>query len=85
MRIYTLSQPNLLLITTKTIEPIYVENVPYSLQMELNIPRNIVINNYKGNQTLIKVSGRTISGTQATKIIKVLNGYSKTHNYIVFR
>ena len=85
MRIYTLSQPNLLLITTETIEPIYVESIPYSLQMKLNIPQRIVVNNYKGNQSIIKVSGRIINGIQAEKIIKVLNGYSKTHNCIVFR
>ena len=85
MRIYTLSQPNLLLITTQTIEPIYVESIPYSLQMKLNIPQRIVVNNYHGNQTIIKVSGRVINGTQAEKIIKVLNGYSKTHNCVVFR
>lgn len=85
MRIYTLAQPNLLLITTETLESIYIEGIPYSLQMKLNIPQRIVVNNYNGNQTLIKVSGRVIKGKQATKIIKVLNGYSKANNQIVFR
>ena len=85
MRIYTLSQPNLLLITTQTVEAIYVENIPYSLQMKLNIPRNITILNYKGYHFLVKINGKTLDNNQSKKIIKVLNGYSKTHNQVVFR
>lgn len=80
MRIYSLTQSNYYTIPDNVLEAIYVESIPYSLQMQLNIARNIVVQ--KGN--LIKVSGRVIEGKRAQKIIKVLNGYSKCNRKVEY-
>jgi len=85
MRIYTLAQPNLFTITTEVEEPQYVEGIPYSLQMKCNIPQRITVNNWKGNLTIYCGVKRVISGQEAQKIIKIINGYSKTNNKTVFR
>ena len=84
MKIYTMIQSNLYQIT-KMDMPIYVESIPYSLQMKCNIPKRVVINCYKGNQNIFCGTRRVISGQEAQKIIKVLNGYSKVNNQVVFR
>ena len=85
MKIYTLAQPNLFTITTEVEEPQYVEGIPYSLQMKLNIPQRITVNNFKGNLTIFCGVKRVISGTEAQKVIKIINGYSKANNKVVFR
>ena len=78
MKIYTLSQPRLLTVTTQIEEPQYVEGIPYSLQRKLNIGKSLTVRNYKGNLVIVTMS-REIVGKRATQILKVINGYSKTN------
>lgn len=59
------------------IEPQYIENIPYSLQMKLNIPKRITVKYYKGNPCIYCGIKREIEGKTAKKIIKVINGYLK--------
>lgn len=85
MRIYTLAQSNLFTITTEVEEPQYVEGIPYSLQQKCNIPQRITVNNLNGNLSIFCGVKRVISGKEAEKIIKILNGYSKVNNKTLIR
>lgn len=78
MKIYTLSQPRLLTVTTQVKEPQYVEGIPYSLQQKLNIGKSLVVKNNKGNLIVVTMR-REIVGKHATQILKVINGYSKAN------
>ena len=76
MIIYTSTQIQLHQISNIE-EPQYIENVPYSLQMKLNIPKRITIKYYKGNPCIYYDIRGKIEGKIAKKIIKVINGYLK--------
>lgn len=76
MRIYTLTQPRLLTITTQVDEPQYVEGIPYSLQQKLNIGKSLVVRNHKGNLVVVTMR-REIVDKKAKEIIRIINGYSK--------
>lgn len=82
MRIYTMTQSNLLCVPTEnTVEPHYVENIPFSLQQKLNIPKSITVRYYNGNVFIgVGCKGREIQGKSALKIIKVINGYNKANH-----
>ena len=64
-------------------EPMYIDGVPYSLQQKCNIPKNI-IKYYKG-KPYIYCNTREIDSPKAIKIIKIINGYAKANNQILFR
>ncbi len=85
MNIYTMDQSLSSLANINNVyEPIYVNNIPYSLQLKLKIGRTIVIVNKKNNLVVTTI-GRVISGKRAREIIKVLNGYSKANNLFYIR
>jgi hypothetical protein len=84
MQIYTISQLQLYTIKPEVQDVQYVEGIPYSLQMKCNIPRNITVRYYKGNPCVY--FGRTaIYDEKAKKIVKILNGYAKENNKVLFR
>ena len=83
MVIYTSTHIQLYQITNIT-EPQYIENIPYSLQKKLSIPKSIVIKYYKG-KPFIYCKTREIDPLKVPKIIKVINGYAKTYNQVLYR
>ena len=85
MRIYTITQLQLYTISREIIEPQYIENIPYSLQLKCNIPQRISIRYYKGNPYIYCGVRREIYGEKAKQIIRVLNGYAKENNKVLFR
>lgn len=85
MRIYTITQLQLYKVTREIIEPQYVENIPYSLQQKLNIPQRISIRYYKGKPFIYCGVRREIYGEKANRIIRILNGYAKENNKVLFR
>lgn len=87
MIIYTSTHIQMYQIVNNLVEPQYVENIPFSLQGKLNIPRNIVVKYYKGKPYICygTKSIRQIEDAKAKQIIKVINGYAKANNKILYR
>ena len=79
MLIYTPELPKCLRINKSETNPIYVNNIPLSLQNKLDFHcRNIVIQYKNGNPVITLSRGYTVTGEKANRIIKVLNGFLKS-------
>jgi hypothetical protein len=79
MLVYTAELPKCVRINKLETNPIYVNNIPLSLQNKLDFHcRNIVIQYKNGNPAITLSRGYTVTGDKANRIIKVLNGFLKS-------
>ena len=79
MLIYTSELPKCIRINKSEVNPIYVTNIPLSIQNKLDFHcRNIVIQYKNGNPVITLSRGYTVTGEKANRIIKVLNGFLKS-------
>lgn len=82
MLVYTPELPKCVRINKSEINPIYINNIPLSLQNKLDFHcRNIVIQYKNGNPIITLSRGYTIDGNKANRIIKVLNGFLKSQGH----
>ena len=82
MLVYTSELPKCVRINKLEINPIYVTNIPLSLQNKLDFHcRNIVIQFKNGNPTITLSRGYTVTGDKANRIIKIINGFLKSQGH----